>query len=364
MRALSLSLPLHARSPDPDSLAAILTAGVRVPAAARAAPRVRQAVLSRALYRIRGFDLSAVAMREKSAALRHLVAAWAPFDRGSYLVGVQGAWATVMGWDVQEIAALVAGNDQLTSAKLIPESLLRRPGPPGVRLLPCLEGYEGQVWSAAGRLVHTCWWPGLPGAEEWQAFLRHREAARWPGATATPAQDAPWLGSPWLRVSPLQEWEDRYLGVLRAAAPVVVAALGGVIGVHAHGYFDASQRLAAAQRDRQALEERARPWSAARTEAQRLAEQSNRLAAALAGPAPLDLMAELAQSLPAKGVLMRELVLEGRNLSLTLEVAPDVPRAALVATLQSKGAFSDVREVAVAQPAGLLSFTMAVKGQP
>lgn len=320
--------------------------------------------MSRALYRIRGFDLSAVAMRERSAALQHLVAAWAPFERGSYLVGVQGAWATVMGWDTQEIAPLVAGNEQLANARLIPETLLRRPGSPGIRLLACLEGYEGQVWSAAGRLVHTCWWAGLPHVEEWQAFLRHREAARWPVATASPAQDVAWLESPWLRVSPLDEWEDRYLGVLRAVAPVVVAALGGMIGVHAHGYFEAFQQVAAAQRDRQALEERARPWSAARTEAQRLTEQSNRLAAALAGPAPLDLMAELAQSLPAKGVLLREFVLEGKNLGLTLEVTPDVPRAALVATLQSKGTFAEVREVAIAQPAGLLSFTMVVKGQP
>lgn len=364
MRASSLSLLLQGRRADPEGLTAVIRAGVRTPPGSRSGSRVRQAVLSRALYRVRGFDLSAVSMRDKSAALRHLVAAWAPFEQGVYVVGVQGSWATVMGWDAQEIAALVAGNEQLAGATLVPEGLLRRPGSPGVRLVPCLEGFEGQLWGAAGCLLHSSWWAGLPGEQEWQAFLRHREAAKWPGVSATPSEDVPWLARPWLKVSPLEQWEDRHLGVLRAATPVLVAALGVVIGLQGREYIEASQRLAAAQRDRQALEERAQPWSAARAEAQRLAEQSNRLATALAGPSPIDLMAELAQNLPAKGALLRELALDGRNMSLALEVAPDVARSELVSNLQTNGYFAEVREVSRTQPAGLLGFTMTVKGRP
>lgn len=356
-----IRFPLRsARARDPDDQAALLRSGLRTgqPGRAGSGP----VVLSRALYRLRGFDLSAVAPRERPAAMRHLVAAWAPFEQSSYRVGLQGAHAVALAWDATEVAALLAGAGLPEGTALIPEGLLREPGEPGIRLLAVLEGFEGQVW-VSGVLMHSHWWPAEPTALQWQDFLRHRDAARWPGPSAR-VVEAGWLGRPWLRVSPPDQWVDPVAAGARRLGPVVAGALGVVAGIQLHDYFEASSRLAAARLEQAALAERARPWAAAREESRRLSEQANRLAVALRGPEPVEVLAELAQGLPAKGVRLQELALEGSSLRLLIDVAPDVPRTAVVGSLQASGYFSEVRETAATQPGGSLGFTLKITGRP
>lgn len=107
--------------------------------------------------------------------------------------------AGVWGWD--EAQQLGSGED-LSALRVFPETLLREP-PAGdetsnqnksiVRLVKCLEGFEGQIWrnetnaqtstnsgdrpdtdtkADGATLIASRWWPTIPGISDWRLFLR------------------------------------------------------------------------------------------------------------------------------------------------------------------------------------------------
>ncbi len=107
--------------------------------------------------------------------------------------------AGVWGWD--EAQNLESGED-LSALRVFPETLLREPPASDptsnqnrsiVRLVKCLEGFEGQIWrnetstqtgtnigdkpgagikADGATLIASRWWPTIPSINDWRLFLR------------------------------------------------------------------------------------------------------------------------------------------------------------------------------------------------
>jgi len=73
----------------------------------------------------------------------------------------------------------------LSDLNSLPESLAREPMEEGERLIACLEGVEGQIWTR-GILIASRWWPDEPSEREWSLFLRAGKGADWTGSSEKP----------------------------------------------------------------------------------------------------------------------------------------------------------------------------------
>ncbi len=73
----------------------------------------------------------------------------------------------------------------LTDLNSLPESLAREPMDEGERLIACLEGVEGQLWTG-GILSASRWWPKEPSEREWALFLRAGKGADWTDPSVKP----------------------------------------------------------------------------------------------------------------------------------------------------------------------------------
>ncbi|MEM9168726.1 MAG: hypothetical protein AAGC56_03655 [Pseudomonadota bacterium] len=62
--------------------------------------------------------------------------------------------------------------DRLIAPAVMPESLAFAPLRQGVRVVTCIQGYEGQAFQDDA-LVASRYWPDPPTDEEWTRFLRH-----------------------------------------------------------------------------------------------------------------------------------------------------------------------------------------------
>lgn len=309
------------------------------------APASRSApiLLSRALYRARSFDLRGLRGADRRDALQLQLAAWAPFDSPAYRVGLRGERVLAFAWDEVSVNAGLAEAGWDPSRPLEPEGLYRPALAEGVRLCPCLDGYEAQAWRA-GLLVASQWWADTAPEAELRAFLRSHAG---PGTTPTelPATSDPgWRKRPWLRVThPEKAGESAWAG-LRLAYLGTACLLALWAGMEARAWVVASQKVAALQTQEADLLERLKPMLADRDQAEQVAAKANRLTLALSGHPPLVVLEQVVAGLPAQGVQLQELNLEGRRLRLVLNLAPDVSRAAIVRQLQASGFFSEVTE--------------------
>lgn len=349
----------------PESFERITLAGRTGASGGRWRIGVRPLLLSRALYRTRVIDLSGMRARDRQAALSLQLAAWAPFDSPGYCVGLVGTRALAFAWDAARIQALL-GPPEGTSAQaegptLWPEDLLRPPLVEGLRLHACLDGFEAQAWQG-GLPLESRWWPSLPDEAQWRAFLHGRVASAYADA---PPRDAgtPWRSRPWLRAVPPEAlnrqgsgWERLAWGGLAA----VLAVAAGMRG-HEHQQVHAERDAAVAQREQGRTD--VAPLLAQRDQVLRDQARLDRLAVATTGVPVIEMLGSLSQGLPAKGVLLRDLKLEGPSIRLALGIAPEVPRSEVVQSLQASGRFAGVRELREPGPGGSVVFEMSYARQ-
>jgi len=114
-------------------------------------------------------------------------------------------------WSGEKIAAALGG---VKNAAVMPETLARAPGGDGLRLVPCIDGFEGEYW-IGGELIASRWWPRQPDAASWAVFVR---AAR---AQDVIGDDAGALAPP---APTLVEWRDDLTlldGALAAKQPIL-----------------------------------------------------------------------------------------------------------------------------------------------
>ena len=300
---------------------------------------------------------------QRRAVLRNLLLAWAPFDDGGYCVVSRGDTAFAWAWDRSRAAAALAEANSTTTVVLVPEALVNSPAAAGsVRLVQALEGVDGQVWRE-GALQASHWWRVPPEAAEWTRWLR------------TTAGDEPQDRDPLVpAVQPLawqQPWAegvgiDDLLGsVSRLERVALGAAVVGLVALSSaqlrQGWAAyAERRDLAAERDRLAAQ--ATPVVLARDRALVLAADASLLSTQLSAPTPLEVMQHLAERLPAAGVVLKELELNGTRLRISLDVAPTLARTTLVRDLQAGGWFAQVNEVRDVSGRGWIGLEMQVQG--
>jgi hypothetical protein len=89
--------------------------------------------------------------------------------------------------------------------------------------------------------------------------------------------------------------------------------------------------------------------------------QVERLSSQMSVPRPIEVLAHLAELLPAKGVLLRELDLNGLRVRMDLELDATVSRSMVIAALQRSPWFSDIAEVRDIQSRGGVPFEFRLR---
>lgn len=347
--ALRQPFPSLLAAPPVEALNVVTRAGLR-PAARRDWLAPRALVIARSLFRTLRFDLSAQPEGQRRAALRGQILAWSPFERNGLLAALKGDTGLAFAWDQAEMDRVLPSAARGRRLVLLPEFVLQEPMQEGLRLQQGLEGFEAQQWHA-GMLVASRWWPALPDAQVWADFGRETAALRaglgLPQLPAAPPAAVParWRRRPWLATYPP---EAAVSGFSRAEQRVLAALGCGMVALTAmglHQVFDQQRALDHWRDEQTRLREAIGPALTARDQALQLAGRAAALEAALRGVQPLELLTVLAQTLPARGVVLKELDYNNLRLVIGLELAPEVQRSQIVQALQSTAWFNDVKEL-------------------
>jgi len=334
-----------------------------LPAGASSVGAYRQCLLSRALYRCKPFALGPVAPAERRAVLRNLLVAWSPFDRSEYRIAWQGSDALAVAWDRELVEALLAAAGVAATATVWPETFMREPrAGDGLRLLQCLEGVEAQQWRGAS-LQASRWWPQRPDAVEADLWLRSLGSDAVAHEALPSEVSVAWMRRPWAELRSLDDLLSTGSRLERIAVGAALVGFTALTGAQAHQAFAAHEARQAAERERERALQGAAPVLAARDRAESLARDAQGLARPMTAVLPLELMQHLADALPARGVTLKELELSGQQLRLALELAPDVPRSAVVKDLQAGAWLTQVTEARDSASRGWIVFEAVLAGQ-
>ena len=297
------------------------------------------------------------------AALRNLAVAWRPFAEAGHAVVIGAGGALVMAWDAAAARqAQAAGGLGAEELRVLPESLLFEPINDGVRLQGAIDGVDGQHWQQ-GELLASRWWPEPPSAAEWHNFLREAKlAGDGTGASVPAVQPMRWLGSPWARPRALDALAGSGARWQSLATMAVTACLVATTAAQAHRWITVERGIDQLRDDKLAQDTTLGPALAARDRALQQLAQVQGLASRLVAPQPLEVMQHLSEVLPARGVLLKELELNGTKLRLGLDAADGVARSTLIRQLQSGGWLKDVAETKDGGNRGGLSLEMTVDG--
>ncbi len=314
-------------------------------------------LLSRGRCRYRFFDTELQAAGRLRGRLRASLLAWAPFDNSDYRIVLRGSQAMVWAWDAARVQDDLARAGAPAQVRLHLEALQRDAHEDGTRLLQGIDGFEAQHWRG-GVLRASRWWPQAPDAAAWASW-----ASTVDGAAAQPAEaiaPQPWLARPWAEGLDLAALDSNTSPFERFAVGAALVSLTGLSAAQLHQAWDMQVRLRALEAERQSLAAGVAPAIAARDRALALAAEADALAARSHAVQPLEVLVHLAERLPQRGVLLRDLELQGRNLRLGLELGPDMARAALVQDLQAGGWLTRVTESRDAGGPGRASFEMTL----
>lgn len=321
----------------------------------------KQWVLSRALCRFATFTLPpSLAAGDRDRALRLLIDEASPYGETGYLVewgqGRAGAWL----WDrAAVVAAIEEAGEDADTVTVLPETAVQQPGDDGVRLVGVLDGFEGQVWQA-GLLRTSRFWPQIPAQVEWVRFLRSSgdPTALGRADLASPMEPT-WLERPWPRRSAGSLLgEFRGWKAVAAVACVAVAPFAYQIGQVAalnleRGRYDASVK---------AMEASAAPVLAARDAALRNAARVRQIEALRPYPTPIEVMARIAEVLPANGTIFQDFSYQQPDLRFTLTGQPNFDVTFFVRALSGIPIFTDVNAENSAGP-GTLTLRMKLVRQ-
>ena len=331
---------------------------------ARRAFGVQTVVLARSRCRFKWFRLSAVPAPERLEALRVQARAWQPFDDSAYLLSLRGDLGLVMAWDrLSAQRDLVAAGRDPRRCRLLPESLLRQAAADGAHLVPCISGFEGQVWRE-GWLCASRWWSVLPNGQDWRLFL-HASAA--PGNEPIQAEppaplnlartDKPCLAVQFLDGSGVQVrgLEGRVMALSGLALVVGAAAIS-------HQVWELHQSIERSEAAITSLRQSASVVLASRDLALTKAAQAQQVSAWLIEIQPIEVLEHLHEVIGKSGAQIKEMDLAGGKLRLGLQLSPQATRAGVVKDLQSGGWFKSVAEVRGDASRGLVVMDMIIDG--
>ena len=316
-----------------------------------------QWVLSRPLYRFGRFDLKLVAKAQRNQALRIQIRQWSPYANTDQYVVWDHENALVWAWDADRLNADIAGqNLRSESTRVIPESLLHPPLLSGLRLVACLDGFEGQLWQ--GSLpVHSRWWPNPPNDKEWLNF--QRDGGINPDQThGVPlVQTLPWLKRPWAKTNDLGRG-----GGLSLPYEALVIRLGVVLLTVFTIWFaielvKTRQSIGKLKADLADAGQIAQPLVEARRKSLDALARIEALQSTNPFPAQLALLAAVANNLPKDGAYLNEWEYQNGKLKITIALPNKLSSSLVVKKLGDTGWFRNV-QAGPSNDASTLTLTM------
>jgi hypothetical protein len=254
------------------------------------------------------------------AALK--VREWAPYEEFGFQLDLSREAARVWVWDAARVrGAMLALGVKPGRVAVLPETALQeRPGD-GLRLLACLEGFEGQYWRG-GELKASRWWAATPSPVQWLDFQRAAGVAA-PSHGDPPAPEQPaWRSRPWVNSG--GNWrhgvEHRSPEVVLATAALLLAGhayLGGSIARDAWTLSDLDGRMRSAER-------RSAPAISERERALTNVKFLGDFATLDPYPSQLELFARIAEKLPANGARIIAWSYQSGDLQFTI-FSPNSP---------------------------------------
>jgi hypothetical protein len=252
----------------------------------------QQAVLSRALCLFQRFDLKDIPVRERPSVAKMRLAKWSPFaETGSWMLWEGGELLTWI-WDQRIL------EEKGLTGNIIPETLLHQvPSGPSVRLVQCLEGFEGQIWTDKGQLVSSHWWSDVPEATIWNRFCRKAEqgSTQLPEPVTVSLRDKPWSANAAHRETQLKR---RQVELVWA----VLLILGLLLGMGLGDHFRLRQLRSELQANNDHLLTQIEPVFSAREQAIEGLRINRALRKLWPAFRQLELLAATAQQLPEEGL--------------------------------------------------------------
>lgn len=302
-----------------------------------------QWVLSRALYRFHVIDLSQVPARSRAQALQLGLIQWTPFARSAYYIAWQGEQAMVWAWDAERVAAAMAAQGLNAQRVLVlPETVLRRPlARDGLLLQQCIDGCEGQLWRQ-GLLAHSRWWPQAPSAEEWLMFQRDAALPPAQQQTVVPTPLASGLAEvPWLDNAGAPG--STALGTERLLLALTSLLLFAATCWYGATWYKLHNQVEVLALQKAQLQAQATPIAQARGQALDDLAKVQSLRALAPYPEQLQLMAKVAQSLPADKSFLKEWDFQWGQLKFTLSSAADIAATGLIARFQQDSPLREMK---------------------
>lgn len=321
----------------------------------------REWVLSRPLYHFARFELKSVPRAQRPQALQLQIRQWAPFVRAnSYLLWEQDS-ALVWAWDADAVdAAMTASGLRSRGITVIPETLLQQRRTNGTFLVTCLEGCEGQAWRE-GVLTVSRWWSAPPGENAWLSFQRDAGISPGDQSPRVPAPEPLQLAErPWSKSEALDKAAE--YGVKGEQWMLPAAALGLFVCSVWYGAQVVKLRMGVSERNAelQSLNARAEPVMAARGQALDALARIRSLHAALDRyPDQVNLMAKVAEALPADGTYLTEWEFQNGRLKLQIASANKLASSDYIKRLEAAGVFENVQATPASSATGL-ALTMDV----
>jgi hypothetical protein len=231
------------------------------------------------------------------AALK--VREWAPYEEVGFHLHLTQDTARIWAWDAARVrdGMLAMG---ITPGRLtvIPETAVHERAGDGVHLLACLDGFEGQVWSQ-GELKAGRWWAERPNPEQWLEFQRAAGLVTPSLDNALNAVQPLWRARAWTNSG--SSWG---FGIERRGREVAIAVAGLLLTGYCYlgGSLARDAWLLSQVEDRvQSAEQRSAPAAADRERALANLKFLNDFAKLSAYPSQLELLARVAEKLPANG---------------------------------------------------------------
>jgi hypothetical protein len=296
------------------------------------------------------------------AALRLQVEAWKPFDDVAARLVLSGEDGLAIAWDA------AAARQQFVDAGLAPErcqvtpeTLVQAPGPDGLRLLACSEGFEAQSWRD-GAIRASRWWSEPLTAQDWQEFVHASGEGREATGPMPQPQTFSLSANAWARHYPLHATGEGAESTEQRLVFIGALALVLTTGLLAHQAWDAHRQGKVLSRQIAEIKTTTASVLGARDATISAVNEVEKLANWFALPLPVDVIGHLHETLGRSGVLVKDLDLEGEKLRLGLQLAPNATRAGIVRDLQAGGWFVDVAEVRADNARGLLTMEMRIAG--
>ncbi|MBV8890003.1 MAG: hypothetical protein JO305_10080 [Alphaproteobacteria bacterium] len=243
---------------------------------------------------------------------------WAPYAEVGFHAHLTGDAATIWAWDgARARDAMLSTAVRPARLAVVPETAMQRPGQDGTRLIACVEGFDGQVWSA-GELSASRWWPHLPSRDQWRDFCRGGGISGLSNGGPPSAEPALWRTRPWTNSGEGFGIERRGREALAAGVALMLAGYGYVGGSFARDELALQQTT---QRLRQ-VEQQAAPAIADRAQALANLQYLADFEKLNPYPSQLAVLAQVAEKLPSNGAQIIAWSYQEGELQFTVQSKP------------------------------------------